>query len=52
MKATHETIALLDPKWEVSIKSLPSELRETLGRESRRSIEARRYGVYQENKAL
>jgi hypothetical protein len=42
----------ISPKWDVSIKSLPSELRETQRREGRKSVRARGDERHQESKAL
>jgi hypothetical protein len=39
-------------KWDVSIKSLPSGLRELRGEGGRKNVRARKYGEHQENKTL
>jgi hypothetical protein len=51
-KSTAQHYMEREPKLEVSIKSLPSELRESCRRGDRKSVRARGDGAHQENKAL
>jgi hypothetical protein len=43
--------SVLNPKWDVAIKSHSSKTRETFGKEGGKRVKARGDGGYQENKA-
>ena len=49
---TVRELGTFSPGWEVSIKSLPSGIRELCGRGGRKNVQARGDGGHQRNKAF